>query len=191
MATAASIKVSKTFTFKGSLRTWSNRYHFTNNAPTDTTKWTTLSDAIVTAEKACLLASGNTVTIVATHGYDAGSEVPVFSKTYATVGTYPPAGQPIAPGDAALLTRYSTIARTSKNHPLYLFNWYHGICLSSSTNGDVPIGSQKSAFSTYATSWVTGFTDGTVVHSRCGPNGHVATGQLVSTYISHRDFPPA
>jgi hypothetical protein len=48
---------------------------------------------------------------------------------------------------------------------------------------------QKTALTTYATAWVSGFSDGTNLMVRCGPQGQLATGVLVATYITHRDFP--
>jgi hypothetical protein len=191
MATTASIRVVKQFTYRGVLRNFSNRYHFTNDAPTTSGRWTTFSDAIVTAEKAiyAALASGG-AKIVETFGYEAGSEVPVFSKTYTTDGTGAfTAGIP-APGDCAALLRWSTAARTSKNHPLYLFNYYHTpFFVAGAGTQDTVLSGQRTAISTYAGSWITGFSDGTVNHVRSGPNGDDATGSLVNTLITHRDLP--
>lgn len=187
MAATPSIKVTKTFTYRGVLRTFSNRYHFNGGLPADTAHWTTLSDAIVTAEKTCY---NSTVTIVKTTGYAAGSEVPVFSKTYSTAGTQVWTGKSQAPGDAAILVRYSTAVRTSKNHPIYLYNYYHGVYTDATTTGDVPAAAQSSAINAYASTWIgAGFSDGTTSYNRAGPNGATATGVLVEQYIRHRDLP--
>lgn len=188
MATAPSIKVVKTFNYRGSARQWSNRYYFSDGTPSDTTHWTTFSDAIVTAEKACFLTTTG-FTITGTFGYAGGSDVPVFSKTYTTAmtGTF---GTPApTPGDVAALVRYATATRTSKNHPLYLFNYYHGALAASGLDPDTLHSAQKTAFNNYASAWITGFSDGTINHHRCGPNGDLATGVFVSPYLRHRDFP--
>ena len=88
MASTASIRVIKQFTYRGASRQFSNRYHFDGTTPPDSTHWTTLSDAIVTAEKACYMPLATPgAEIVATVGYAPGSEVPVFNKTYTTNGT--------------------------------------------------------------------------------------------------------
>jgi hypothetical protein len=185
MAATPSIRVVKQFTYRGVLRTFSNRYHFNGGTPADGTHWTTFSDAVVTAEKAIFPAS---VTIVETLGYAAGSEVPVFTKTYSTAGTWTTSGV-TTPGDVAALLRYSTTARSTKNHPIYLFNYYHGFNSQGGSAQDLLVATQKAALSTYAGSWISGFSDGTNTLVRAGPNGATATGHLEEQYLTHRDLP--
>lgn len=187
MAATPSIKVTKSLMWRDVLTFWSNRYHFNGGTPADGTHWTTLSDAIVTAEKAALYSS---CIITGTTGYAAGSEVPVFTKTYSTTGTLAAGSDTVCPGDIAALVRYSTTAKTSKNHPIYLFNYYHG-CKWDATEGapDEIAPGQKSALSTYATSWVSGFSDGSLTLVRAGPNGATATGSLVADFLTTHDFP--
>lgn len=180
-----SIKVFKSFGYRDVTRQWSNRYHFNGGTPADAAHWTTLSDAIVTAEK---ILYDNVMTIVKTVGYAAGSDVPVFTKTYSTVGTLVTTGGQKAPGDAAALIRYATTARTPKNHPVYLFNYFHGV-YNTSTDNDRILAGQITNYGTYAGDWLSGFSDGTNTYVRAGPNGATATGSLVETFITHRDFP--
>jgi hypothetical protein len=143
----------------------------------------------VNAEKLCYTSSPLNCQIVETVGYAAGSEVPVFSKVYTTNGSLIPSSQPYAPGDAAVLVRYATSARTRKNHPLYLFNYYHNVVTNGVSSQDYPWTTQKTALGTYAAAWIAGFSDGSITAVRCGPNGDHATGYVVGTYITHRDFP--
>lgn len=174
--------------FKGGTRLFSNRYHFNGGTPADDTHWHTLFDNIVTAEKA--IHSG-AVTIVECLGYAAGSDVPVSTKTYSTTGTCSIGGSSSgAPGECAALVRWSTAAKSTKNHPIYLFSYYHRInVLNTGSDADPLETNQKTAMGTYATAWITGFSDGSITAVRASPQGHVATGSLVEEYVTHRDFP--
>ena len=183
-----SVKITKSFPWRGGARLWSNRYYFDNLKPADTTKWTTFCDAIVAAEK-LIYSTGSSVQIVKAEGYDAGSDVSVFSKSYAQFGTTSMTGSQLTPGEVAVLVRYSTAQRTSKNHPIYLFNYYHGMMGTSAGAGDTVLAQQVTVLQTYAAAWVAGFSDGAVTHHRCGPQGHVATGYTVASTFTHRDFP--
>lgn len=145
----------------------------------------------MTAEKAVHtpLASGG-CKIVETFGYEAGSEIPVFSKTYSTDGTNAQS-LPVMPGDVCIVVRYSTNARSSKNHPIYLFSYYHGVMGGgTATAQDTAGGTMTAAHSTYATLWdTTGFSDGVNTVKRSSPSGHDATGHSVLPLLSHRDLP--
>jgi len=167
---------------------WSNRYHFNGGTPADATHWHTLMDAVTTAEKAI---HGAGVTITEALGYAAGSDVPVASKVYSLTGTVTTGGTPhLVPGEAAALVRWSTAARSTKNHPIYCFSYYHGVfCDGTLSNADTLIAGQKTAMQTYATAWITGFSDGSITAVRASPQGHAATGSLVEEFLTHRDFP--
>jgi hypothetical protein len=179
------VKIVKNFVFKAGVRNWSNRYHFNGGLPADTAHWNTLFDAIVAAEK---LIYPNTVNINTAIGYAAGSDVPIATKTYSQLGTASLTSGNPCPGEVAALLRYGTTAKTPKNHPVYLFNYYHGVWDASSAPDLVNVG-QKSLIETYAGSWMSGFTDGVITAVRAGPNGATATGHAVNQYLTHRDFP--
>jgi hypothetical protein len=191
VAATYSIRVVKQFLKRGAIGTYSNRYHIGTAGPADSGHWTTFSDAIVAAEKACFvpLLSGG-AKIVQTIGYAAGSEVPVFTKTYAVDGTSTFSVYFPAPSDVAALVRYSTPDRSTKNHPVYCFNYYHGIGLTgTSLNTDLLNSAQATAFSTYGTAWVAGFSDGTTTFHRSRPTGDLCTGVFVNPLVTHRDLP--
>jgi hypothetical protein len=186
-----SLRVVKQFTYRGVLRTFSNRYYFSGGTPADNSHWTTFSDAVVTAEKAIHMPLATPgAKIVETFGYAAGSEVPVFSKTYSTDGTLAGGGYP-SPGDVTGLIRYSTAARSSKNHPIYLFSYYHAVSTSTTAGQtDTLEAGHQGAYATYAGLWVsTGFSDGTNTYKRSSPSGHNATGFTVEPLVTHRDLP--
>jgi hypothetical protein len=191
--TKHSLVVFKRFDYRGLTREFTNRYHFEGDLPDSDAHWTTLCDNIVTSEKA-IYTSG--VSIVQVIGYDASTATStnphgdaVFSKTYATAGTFAPGTDGgNTPGDCAALVRYDTPARSARNHPVYLMNYYHGV-RRSTDDADLVASLQKTAYETYADHWISGFTDGAIVRERCGPRGAVAIGRRVDPVIRHRDFP--
>lgn len=191
MADAASIRVVKQFNYRGGLRTFSNRYHFNGGPPSDASHWATFSDNIVNGEKAIYLSLANGgAKIIETIGYAGGSEIPVFTKAYTTDGTGTWTTFLPATGDSAALIRYGTADRSTKNHPIYCFNYYHAACSAGSAlTADTLLAAQKTAMAAYATNWVTGWTDGATNHVRSRPNEHAVTGSLVETYLTHRDLP--
>lgn len=186
MAATPSIKIVKTVHWKGNIVNWSNRYHFAGGTPADNSHWTTLADAIVTAEKACI---HDSMQIVQAVGYGAGSDVPVFSKTYTTTGTLTSDASNIrSPAECAALIKFTTTQRTSKNHPVYLFNYMHSPLIDIAGYGDTMLAHQTTPYATYFSSWLTGFSDGANTYTRAGPNGAVAQTRVVETYVTHRDF---
>jgi hypothetical protein len=191
MATAPSIRVVKQFNYRGAIRTFSNRYHFTGGTPANSVAWGTFSDAIVNAEKAIYtaLTSGG-AKIIETVGYQGGSEVPVFTKTYTTDGTGSWTTGYQAPGDVVALLKFTTNDRSAKNHPIYCFNYFHGVTSGATVaTADKPLTAQASAIGIYGNNWVTGFSDGTANHVRARPNGNSCVGYVVETYLTHRDLP--
>lgn len=189
MAATPSISITKSLTYRGETREYTNRYHFLGGTPADAAHWTTLANAVIAAEKTCYTAD---TTVVGWKGYAAGSDVPVASGVVSVVGTKANSGSHNAPGDCCVLLRFQTAARSSKNHPVYLYNYLKRAVVKDSGGGAAPDdleGAQKTIVETYGTAWLTGFSDGTNTYVRAGPNGAAATSRTVSQYVHHRDFP--
>jgi hypothetical protein len=93
-------------------------------------------------------------------------------------------------GDCAALVRYSTADRSSKNHPIYCFNYYHGVSGGTTVpTVDNLNTAEKTALQTYGNAWIAGFSDGTNTYTRSRPNGNVCTGAFVEPLVTHRDLP--
>lgn len=185
MAPTPSILIKKTFTYRGGAKTFTNRYHFSGGTPADAAHWTTLADAVVADEKAIY---SNVVQIVQAVGYAAGSDVPIFTKTYATAGTASFTASRTNPGDVAIMVRFSTDAFSSRNHPIYLWSWYHNAFGDSGGTIDAVNPGQKTAINAYASAWIAGYSDGTNTYHRAGPRGAVALTRTVDPFLRHRDF---
>ncbi len=114
----------------------------------------------------------------------------MFNKTYTTDGTGTWGYANGVPGDVAAIIRYSTADRSSKNHPIYCFNYYHGVqSQGGPSNMNLLDATQSAALATYAAAWITGFSDGTTTHKRSRPGGNLVTGSLVESNLTHRDLP--
>jgi hypothetical protein len=183
----ADIKViiKKTLPYQGGTRTFSNDYHANGGVPADNSHWDALFDAIVAAEK-LIYQSG--ITITEAVGYTGAGTIATHSKAYTTAGTASLTGAN-PPGDVAALLRFATAARTSKGHPIYLFNYFHGAVIQSGADFELLSTAQKTLIETYGTAWLTGFSDGTNTYVRAGPRGANATARTVHQFVTHRDFP--
>lgn len=185
--TQYSIRVTKSFTYRGAAKLWSNRYHFDGSAVGDSAAWYTFMDGVVLAEKAV---HGSQVSIVQCDGFAPGSDVSIATKTYATAGTLTITGGSAAPGDCAAVLRMATTKKSTKNHTVFLFSYFHG-CFFNTSSGvpDNLLAAQKTALEGYGDSWKNGLSIGGRTYIRTTPDGHIANGRFVSPYIGHRDFP--
>jgi len=180
-----SIRTTKRFTFKLATHDWSNRYFFHGGVPSSSANWYALMDAITNIEKTMFDAA---TSIISATGYEAGSDVPVASKSYSLTGTLASTGV-TTPGECAVLLRMATDGRSTKNHPIFCFSYYHGAKrVSTSDHQDEVATDQKTAVGVLGAGWISGITAGGITAVRCSPAGHSCTGYLVERFITHRDF---
>lgn len=172
--------------YKGGTKEYGNLFHFTGPDSWSSSEFNTFSDNLVGDMAAAL--STNAI-IDETIGYDAGSFVPVFSKTYSTAGSVATSTNGLSPLETCALMRFGTDQRTVKNHPIYLFKYIHRVNINNASSTEALAANLKTALETFGNQLLAGISDGTNSRVLCGPRGAVAQNRLVEAYVTHRDFP--
>jgi hypothetical protein len=86
------------------------------------------------------------------------------------------------------MVKFSTDQFSTRNHPIYLYSWFHSVHNIQGGPSDTLASAQKTVIDTYSTAWITGFSDGTNTYHRAGPRGAVALTRTTSPVVRHRDF---
>ena len=173
--------------YRGGTQQWSNRFNFTGAVPSSGADWLGLMNLYEPFARYLLPTNQTLVEMV---GYLAGSDVPVYTHSYGVAGLYTvPGSSHPCPGDCCAVSKFTTDARTSKNHPIYLFKYLH-VATYDGTAPDTLSVDQHTQVPAGLACWLDGSLTvaGTPV-SYCGPYGAVALAQIIEPYISHRDFP--
>lgn len=185
MPTRVGAKLRFTSPYRGGVKEWSQLWHFTGADWTLTT-FNNLTDALIAQLQGLLPPD---TTIVGRVGYNPGSSVPVFDEGLALAGTSTATGSDRAPLEACALVRFGTTARSIKNHPIYLFKWFHAVYVVDPANAEKLLTGLRSNMQSNMTTILAGLSDGTTTRDYCGPFGAVAQDRLVEEYVHMREFP--
>jgi hypothetical protein len=172
-------------TYRDAAEEFSNRYHFTGEAPVDHTGWHDLAVALWT-----ILAPmfDPTITLVRAYGYldDGTDSVMTIDFTAVPLAPLPGTGTVSgirSPGDAAMTSRWKTARVNSKGKPIYLRKYWHGV-QQDTTDHDKVAGTQHSAQQTATAALIADW--GSTSSQLCGPDGVVPTLPSASIWVTTR-----
>lgn len=181
-----SIVIAKSFNYRGSPEVWTNKYHLEGTTPADLAAARTLLRAIWDSEKVVL---GSDVTLVGGSFYNAGNEAAAFMFDATNIGgtSATNAGSSstsaTTPGDTSVWVRWGTAERNSKNKPIYLRKYFHGIPLQAS-DGDIVPSATRTALLAHGAKMYDGSLPGGM--KICGPQGADAISHGVAQFTTTR-----
>lgn len=184
------MRLVKSFSYRNVPREFSNRYFIGLNYPTDSARWDALLHAVSSQERTIYPPAVNGgASIIRGYGYKPGSDVPVYETVLTDDGLLDHSTWIRSPGDCAAVAVYTTPDRSKKNHPIYLYSYWHAVGTDTTSPGDGVAQGQHVAMQAYAQHWITGFSDGVTTYHRSRPSaGTLATGVTVNGLITHRDL---
>lgn len=187
MPDTPSLVIAKSFSYRGAPETWTNKYHFSGTTPANQAGWLTLLRAVWDVERSFL---GNDVTLVGGTGYAAGNEAAVAMFDVNNIGGTTATNKGLAnvssqaiPGDVAVWMRWATDKRNSKNKPIYLRKYFHGVPLNQS-DGDAVESAIRAVMITANAKLFDGTLPGGF--KVCGPQGAVALAGGVAQFSTTR-----
>jgi len=189
--TRHSLTIVKSMTYRGAPEEWSNTYFFTGDLPSSPAHWKTMADAVIADEKT--LYDPN-VEVVRAIGHQAGQSIAVWSYDYEGAAETVPGTFTISTtavrqgGDSASWIRWSTDALNSKGKPIYLRSYMHPAYAAGegATSADDVSSAWATEAQAFGDAWITGYSDGTETHSRCGPHGAVGLVALPGSFVTTR-----
>jgi hypothetical protein len=180
-----SVRVVRTSPYKGGTRTWGNRFFLTGGNFTSG-QFAAIAAWMRLHMKQFLLTTSSITEVV---GYDIGSDVPVYTDSTVTAGIYAASTLPVMPLEVAALARFSTTQRSTKNHPIYLYKYFHAAQNDGGADAEKLRAGMKSTIEGEMANLVAGFSDGSGTRILCDSRGAVAQGYVVKAELTHRDFP--
>jgi hypothetical protein len=148
-------------------------------------------DALVADQKPYIKPALPTyTTLVEALAYGAGSDVPVATTSINEACTFPAASTTPTPLEVCALFRFGTTQRTVKNHPVYLFQYLHGIgIMPGQSDHELLDTNMTENIRQWLARWVSGIAISGTTYKKAGPKGAVAQSLHVPIYTTHRDFP--
>jgi hypothetical protein len=124
---AISLLCKYTIPFEDGTTQTSNRFYLTTpsgpQSPANDGQWDTLA---INFSDDFLGILGPWATLDQIVGYDIGDDVGVKVYDYGSAGTHNPTpSRPALPAQCCSLMKWTTDERTSRNHPIYLWNYVH------------------------------------------------------------------
>lgn len=172
--------------YRGGTKAWSQLWHFTGADWSGQSQFNTLVDALV-AQLQGLIPSDTS--IVEAIGYNAGSSVPVFTYTHTWTGTSSATSSARGALEDCALVKFTTTQRSKKNHPIYLFKWFHAVYNAGAGSNETLLAGLKTNINANMNTILAGLSDGTNTRQYCGPFGAVAQSRITEDYIHCREFP--
>jgi hypothetical protein len=190
---SAKIRFEFTSPYRDGTKNWSTTFHCTGPEWADHDAAYTYSNGVWTAIQHAVLDTTTLNTIVA---YNPGSDIPVYTMDWEDTGGYNDHSNPMTALEECMLIKWDTDARSVRNHPVYLFNFFHHVQSEGATNPDILRSGMRTTMDDNLATILAGISDGHITRFRCGPRAPevgydqpVATGAVTQHPLHHRDFP--